>query len=787
MMKHSTLLSACRHAGICLVLLLSAHASHGQMVKTIELNYSEKDFKYTLDDDGCLTISSIYPAFRYSEDINAPSLPVRIVNVLIAPDQEFSSVSYSGHERIVKAGIKILPNPYIATTNDTVAFRGHRCTDYEKEIYPVSCAEYAGTGIMDGFKIVSIVVCPFKYNTQENTLSFIDNFTLNVKLLSQKATKATKATGDIMEDVVRGLVINGTELDILYAQQRAQARAMSQRSCNDTIDYLIITNDTLAPGFTPLVRWKKQKGVRTEVKTVESIYSEYTNSSWRNQLKIKHCIEDYKNQKHTRFVLLGGDVEIVPIQKCYSECYSSTRGLCKEMIPADVFYASFDFDFGWDQNGNGIIGEGIYCADGVDLRPDINLTRISVSTLEDVNAFVYKTITYEKNPPISSWKNRVLFAGAMTYNMYVVNNRDMSDSEYEGNMLYTQHFINKWNGTRTRYYDTWSDILNGAIGVTASGLQTLLADGYSFVDISSHGSSGKWWLDSLSCYYKYAADTLSSSQPFLITTNACETNWFDTEYPGSYCLSEAFLRNPNSGVVAYLGSSRYGWGHGVRNTPPNNLGTSDWLNSIFYDSLFSSSAKTKHFGEMITRSKSNLNLQDVYTSPRWLLYSVNPMGDCEMPIYTSTPKTFNSVNLRMSLDSLTIISWVDGCRFCVMDLDNDNGYYQIVDNDYRATFTSLPRHYSICITKQDYAPYYKEINHIQDSSGTYYIQNEIFSEKNVLTGLSDVMIGSDVTSQKEEGPVVTETNSTTIESTGTITIMKDFEVKQGAEFKILNK
>lgn len=42
MSKFSTLLSACLRAGFCLVLLLSAHASHGQTTKDFSLGYFER-------------------------------------------------------------------------------------------------------------------------------------------------------------------------------------------------------------------------------------------------------------------------------------------------------------------------------------------------------------------------------------------------------------------------------------------------------------------------------------------------------------------------------------------------------------------------------------------------------------------------------------------------------------------------------------------------------------------------------------------------------------------------
>ena len=47
-----------------------------------------------------------------------------------------------------------------------------------------------------------------------------------------------------------------------------------------------------------------------------------------------------------------------------------------------------------------------------------------------------------------------------------------------------------------------------------------------------------------------------------------------------------------------------------------------------------------------------------------------------------------------------------------------------------------------------------------------------------------IMVGSNVTTEKEEGPVVIENGSTILESANGVTITRDFEVREGAEFEI---
>jgi len=177
-----------------------------------------------------------------------------------------------------------------------------------------------------------------------------------------------------------------------------------------------------------------------------------------------------------------------------------------------------------------------------------------------------------------------------------------------------------------------------------------------------------------------------------------------------------------------------------------------------------------------------MNLADYYSTSRWLYFAVNPMGDCEMPAYTSTPKKMDSVILSFYRNGLYVDAGMDSCRICVMDLDNDSNYYVVRDNVSTETFYTLPDRYSVCVTKQDYVPFVMEFERPFMTDGTYCIQNETLTGNQVIN-VSRVMIGSDVTTEKATGPVTIEGGRTTI-NLGDVTIKNNFEVKRGAEFVI---
>lgn len=64
-----------------------------------------------------------------------------------------------------------------------------------------------------------------------------------------------------------------------------------------------------------------------------------------------------------------------------------------------------------------------------------------------------------------------------------------------------------------------------------------------------------------------------------------------------------------------------------------------------------------------------------------------------------------------------------------------------------------------------------------------YIQDETFSS-NVFIFSGDTYIGSDVTTEKENGPVLIEKGAVIMNSSGNVLIKNDFEISVGAELEI---
>lgn len=741
----------------------------GQNTKTITFNFNDSDFELYNDNHNNIIINSTNHLATYSEDTTAPGLPYISKNILIKSTQTYKDLSFSIGEKIkVKSNVVVAPNPEVCFTNINITEqeRKYQSPIYKEIKYPSAEIEYSGTYKMDGYNILTLNISPFIYDAKNKDLYLVKSFTVNISFNENiKLSLATRSnrTGLVMHDVVKELVDNPNEFESLYTSTKQTNSLKTLGYTDDSVEYLLITNENLTEAFTPLVDWKKEKGVTAKIITTEYINSHYTGTTM--QLKIKNCLKDYYENKGLKYVLLGGDDTVVPVMGCHAESIDKKIN----NMPTDLFYACFDNEFGWDANGNGIYGE---VEDNIDMAPEIFVTRAPVRSTDDACNFVNKTTNYEQFISVHKWENRFLMCGVETFESLYKNDTLISDSQHKSEILYNRYIKDYWNGEKFRFYDTDTDFPGRAnYDCNSTNLQNQLSQGYNFIHISSHGDKMNLSLEN-DYYETDKASNLYNTMPTVIATIACNTNYFDDN--NNPCLSEAFMRNGDNSVIAYLGCSREGVGY-------NNFylyGPSEFYNGTFFESLLENSNGSKKFGDVIAMTKSAfLSNSKKEGSYRWLMFGLNPIGDPEMPIYTQTPKGFNSATFCFDNDKLTVNTGVDDCRICVMSSDFGKKYYKVISNVQTATFTDLPDgEIDICITKEGYAPY-RYISYMK------YIQNETIRNKVTHMYKNSVLIGSDVTDNKEFGPVsIEEGGSLKLKKSENVYIKGEFEVKQGGEF-----
>ena len=677
-----------------LFVALSIVVSAKSYTETYTIEFSESDFNLVINSDNRANISPKDITISYL-GVNKPALPIIPYRIAIPSNRRYVSSSYVVKKNVKATDIIVANSPRVAINSDSnmdnnEAIYNDTMVHYAPGTYPEENASYVHSYGWKDEVFLNFLVCPFIYEVKENsgTLHFVNSIELTViteDVVDDDALYEFKSFAQ-NSDAINGF---GTAVPIRPTEP-------------EKIDYLIVTSESLKSAFKPLYNWKREKGLRSKIITMEEINSKYNEGS--QELNLKMCLYDMWKENSLKYVLLGGDVNLVPAKKCYG-CYLDGNSVLNSTpnIPTDLFYACFKGAFDWNANGDMEVGE---LEDDVDYLQHIILTRASVQTPEHVEAFVNKVISYEQNPKYS---HSILTCGCKLYENWNVNSYydPISDAQHLGDLLFDNYIKPYWGGSRDYFYDTYTSFPGGAsYQLNGNNLMDVISRGYSFIHMNTHGSIEGWKMENGTLYHKISADAQTNSGYSIITSGACNTNYFDKD--GFDCLSERLIRGKDSGILAYLACSR----EGLTYLGANTLGPSETFNANFYKTLFDKDLDEHSFGGIVYLTKSKFVTHCQRDEMRWILYGVNPMGDPEMPIYISTPKEFTDVKINYNRQlGVTCDTGLPGCRICFTYTRSLN-QFQTVFNSAQQGSVSVSEagtKVNVCITKDGYRPFRQTI------------------------------------------------------------------------------
>lgn len=727
--------------------MLSLCPLYADNTKIITLNYDKSQFSFIENSSKQLVISPISMLATYSEDSNALGLPYLSCNVLVPRNCSYKDIEVSSDKIKLfdNCSIALAPRQLPTNMQNNIGTSEYA---YNRTIDTVWDENYIYTGesTVGDLKILYFKVCPFDYDYTTKQLYLLKQINLKINLHNVDIKQVSANSNMLsMYEKIPYIVVNPNDFTYCPIQKEGN------------LDYVIITNHELKDSFKPLAEWKNMKGVRTEIVAVEDIDMIYPGLTL--QEKIKSFLYEMYASRGLQYAMLGGDDAIVPVKYCYS--YAA--GLKTFEMPADMYYSCFNGQFNWDSNNNGIYGE---TTDSIDLMPNIFLTRLPVRTSSDVEAYTEKLLSYEQCKDLSRFNNNILMCGNML--------GSYGDAESKGNKLYENYIKPYWDGNRNKFYDTDHSEFDSDFTVSGSNLQTLLSRGYSFAEIITHGSPEAFGFSGMGNNYAFdKALALDNKGYTIITTNACSTNAFDSakiDYMLEPCLSESFIRNRNSGVIAYLGCSREGWYSNAGQL--SNFGASMQYESQYYKNLFSQRFRDKNFGKIVAYAKADLiGLCNEYGTLRWVQLGLNPIGDAEMPIYTEKPKSFEDCTILVSKNNIKVDTGVDSCTICVMSKsDIGASYYSVARNVNSAKFDINTDSLTLCITKQNYAP--KIITKIvrpDDENETIIIGKNKFVDIGLKPYPGEVSIGYSVSPKAKSAKAVASNSTGHIEQAVTLT------------------
>jgi hypothetical protein len=409
-------------------------------------------------------------------------------------------------------------------------------------------------------------------------------------------------------------VENPEELDSYPAQGSGGAPASgggvgTLGICTPSLSYqyVVITSAAIRDAATDvnirdLVAHKQARGISATIVTVEDIYGSY--SGIDNAEKIRNFIIDAYNNWETGFVLLGGDINIVPMRKLY--CYAGGE---IDNIPSDLYFQCLDGNYNSDGDANwGEPTDGVGGAD-VDLMAEVSVGRASVENAAEMSNFVYKTLAYENESEAAPYLRNALMCGEYLGFGGVADYATASMEEIRlgssANGYTTAGFASCPAFTVGTLYDspsyTWqkSDIL-------------ARINSNSFGIINHLGHANDTYVMK---FYNADADILTNNKFPFAYSQACLPGNFEND-----CMAEHLTTSTRSGMFAVVFNSRYGWGMGNSTDGPSQRFDRQFWNAYFGKKIFS-------LGEINAQSHED-NIWDINGECiRWCYYETNLLGD----------------------------------------------------------------------------------------------------------------------------------------------------------------
>ena len=302
-----------------------------------------------------------------------PMLPTREIRIALPPGMAAQTVRIVASElEEITGEYNVLPaQPPLKTgQSDGLVFIDPVSEIYtSNDPYPSQPVELVSQMDLAGQAMAVVRICPLKYIPAEKKLYLYTSLSLTVEgtdgyicgdYLPQNISEKGRRT---YERRVKEMVVNPQAVTLAGSPLRMVKGVLLS---GGPFEHVIITSESNASYYQPLVDWHIKKGVRDTVVTTSYIYANFSGSD--NQQKIRNFVIEAHSDWNTLYFLIGGENGTVPFE------YRSYEG---DNIPSDQYYGDYDDDW-------------VY---------EVYVGRVTAEGSAQINCFIDKVLKYETDPP----------------------------------------------------------------------------------------------------------------------------------------------------------------------------------------------------------------------------------------------------------------------------------------------------------------------------------------------------------------------------------------------------
>ena len=700
-----------------------------------------------------------------SYEVGSPQLPFCPINLMISDGEKIERIEIKNVKyELLDGYYDIVPvqKPQVLSISlmegKKVEFTKPNALIYSYDnYYPENIIKILGNSYVGNVNLASLCVYPLQYQPIKRKIKFYSEITFQITTrsdqnISMKTLNFGRTQSQILTNLAKNLLLE-SEQTYIFDQKETQTIQ------NENYQYVIITSSVVANHFKPLSEWKTKKGVPAKIVTVEWIYSNFEGID--NPEKIRNFIRYAYENWSTIWILLGGDVNIVPHRTAFAMDCEFGGDPRENEIPCDLYYA--DLDGTWNNDGDDSYGE---ISDNVDLYPEVIIGRAPVENAAEADIFVNKIIGYEKNPPLDYQRN-MLFAAAILWHKPYTNTGIAKDMIEEESLAAGFYNITKL------YEHTGNE--------SVESVRNAINRGQNIINHHGHANTAVMGMGQGSFRISDMEALMNGSKQAILYSIGCYPANFEAD-----CIAETFVNNPNGGGVAFIGNSRYGWG-----SPGNpGYGYSDRFDAQFFRFLFKQ--KNHNIGKAIALAKAYYvpyaRQENVY---RWCMYEINLLGDPEMPVWTDIPDTLtvqyplvvttgtSQVPITVTKDGLPI----KNALVCLMQGEDIYQYGETNENGqiaFKVAASNPAKEIMLTVTALNFLPYERSIDIVSDAAYILCSKFEIDDHQGNGDGL--INPGEKVNLKlrfKNYGNIAASNVTTFITSTDSLITIEDANISTG--------
>jgi hypothetical protein len=545
-----------------------------------------------------------------------PDLPQIAEQVELPAGMRVARVEVTGVDReLWRNGVRVLPAQRVEPGLGSAARTTPDPQIYQRGgAWPGEAAELSVQGSMRGRNIAFVRVHPARWDPRSGRLERATRVRVRLHLEPSSDPDVVKRER-IVPEFEDGAVAEGAPSGIGDGEFKA---LQIPSVLGSPVAYVIVTGDDQAAEFQRLADWKTQAGVPAVVRTMSFVRQQYPGGV-DDAERVRLFIRDAYARWGTKWVLLGGDTEVIPARLGYTSFYSG------EFIAADLYYSCVDGN--WNADGDSLFGEGFKSladpGDNCDLLPDVYVGRAPTVNAADAQHFVDKTLLYLKTPP-GNYENSVLFLAEVLFPQEWTQGDPIPSLDGAELAEEVVPFVTAVPGLHAaRLYQNHLDPRwdPGAIELTKARAVDSLDVGYNLAVHIGHGFRNVMSVGDANLETGDALGMSNGTRLTNIYAINCTSNAID--FPS---IGEAFLHSQD-GAVTNIGSTRFDFPTAGRHYQV------EFFKLIYQQGITA-------LGEAQAKQKLPFVPFSSYDGVnRWTEMTLLMLGDPELRLYTERPRT----------------------------------------------------------------------------------------------------------------------------------------------------